>query len=93
MGTKTIYECDNCGKATDRPTTCKGWIKVNSTDGSACNIARSRGERNNNWDSSWDIIHNESHDFCSIECLVDSLDKKADRAPTRVSAAPVFSDA
>jgi hypothetical protein len=74
MGTVTMWKCDHCDKRVDNPYQHRGWISIGDP-GKQVSVGRATGVFGKSAYES-DYLSKVS-DFCSIDCLVAALDKKA----------------
>jgi len=77
MGQVTMTACDHCKRKVENPNEHRGWITLGGTDHilEKVYVKRSTGTFGQNSFES-DYVDRVT-DFCSIECLVAALDKKA----------------
>lgn len=71
----TMKACDGCGKKVENPYQHEGWIQLTAHSVEPIEISRSTGRYGK---SSYETDYLQRvRDFCSVDCLVRALDKKA----------------
>lgn len=76
MAQVTMTKCDHCEKRVDNPYQHPGWIQLGASRGMGpVHLSRATGVYGaSSYET--DFVDGVS-DFCSIDCLVAALDKKA----------------
>lgn len=76
MSKATFDKCENCGTLAANYHEHAGWIRLSDSSGKPVRITRSTN-RAQQGSFITDFL-GDAQDFCSIKCLKEALDKKAD---------------